>query len=77
MTADDVSPVLAAERQGIDLPSSCRGGMCCTCRARLADGEAEMAVNYSLEQWELDAGFVLACQIKPLGAKLTLDFDAI
>lgn len=77
MAGADVSAVLAAERQGIDLPSSCRGGMCCTCRARVVDGEADMAVNYSLEDWELAAGFVLACQVRPKTATLTLDFDAV
>lgn len=77
MAPDDVSAVLAAERQGVDLPSSCRGGMCCTCRARVVDGEADMAVNYSLEDWELAAGFVLACQVRPKTPALTLDFDAV
>lgn len=77
MGANDVSAVLAAERQGIELPSACRGGMCCTCRARVVSGAAEMAVNYSLEQWELEAGFVLACQARPSTKTLTLDFDAV
>lgn len=77
MSADDPSAILAAERQGVDLPSSCRGGMCCTCRARIVDGAAEMAVNYSLEDWELAAGFVLACQVRPTTERLTLDFDAV
>lgn len=73
----DVSVILAAERAGVELPSSCRGGMCCTCRARVVEGEAAMAVNYSLEDWELDAGFVLACQTLPKAGDLTLDFDAV
>ena len=50
--------------------------MCCTCRCRVTEGRAEMAVNYSLEPWELEAGFVLACQARPLTGRLTLDFDA-
>ena len=77
MAPDDASLILAAERAGIELPSSCRGGMCCTCRARVVEGEAEMAVNYSLEPWEIEAGFVLACQSRPLTPTLTLDFDAV
>lgn len=67
----------AATRQGLDLPYSCKGGMCCTCRCRVVDGEAEMAVNYSLEPWELEAGFTLACQTRPTSEKLVLDFDAM
>lgn len=75
MAPDETSTILAAEKAGIDLPSSCRGGMCCTCRARVVEGEAEMAVNYSLEDWELEAGFILACQSWPTTPHLILDFD--
>ncbi|MGB3314709.1 MAG: 2Fe-2S iron-sulfur cluster-binding protein [Albidovulum sp.] len=72
----DTGIIDAAQRQGVDLPWSCHGGMCCTCRCKVIGGRAEMAVNYSLEPWELEAGFVLACQSRPLTDKLTLDFDA-
>ena len=50
--------------------------MCSTCRCRVASGSAEMALNFSLEPWELDAGFTLACQARPTSEKLILDFDA-
>ena len=50
--------------------------MCCTCRCKVAEGSAEMAVNYSLEPWELEAGFTLACQARPTSDRLVLDFDA-
>lgn len=76
MMGSDDSVLAAGERQGIDLPYSCRGGMCCTCRCRVTEGRAEMAVNYSLEPWEIEAGFVLACQARPVTARLGLDFDA-
>jgi ring-1,2-phenylacetyl-CoA epoxidase subunit PaaE len=66
----------AAHDQGVEIPHSCRGGMCCTCRCKLVEGEVAMDVNYSLEPWELEAGYVLACQSRPLTAKVTLDFDA-
>jgi ring-1,2-phenylacetyl-CoA epoxidase subunit PaaE len=66
----------AAERQGLELPYSCRGGMCCTCRCKVDEGSAEMAVNYSLEDWETKAGFTLACQARPTSERLVLDFDA-
>jgi ring-1,2-phenylacetyl-CoA epoxidase subunit PaaE len=77
MAPGENSAILAAERAGIDLPSSCRGGMCCTCRARVVEGAAEMAVNYSLEDWELEAGFILTCQSWPTTPTLTLDFDDV
>ena len=72
----DENIVAAAARQGLDLPYSCKGGMCCTCRCKVVEGSAEMAVNYSLEQWEMDAGFTLACQARPTSERLVLDFDA-
>ncbi|NKX45176.1 2Fe-2S iron-sulfur cluster-binding protein [Roseicyclus persicicus] len=76
MGAGDDTVLEAAERQGVELPYSCRGGMCCTCRCRVTVGRAEMAVNWSLEPWELEAGFVLACQARPVTERLALDFDA-
>ncbi|MEM1025984.1 MAG: 2Fe-2S iron-sulfur cluster-binding protein [Myxococcota bacterium] len=68
--------VSAATRQGVEVPYSCVGGMCCTCRCRVVEGEVDMAVNYSLEPWELEAGFVLACQSRPKTERVVLDFDA-
>lgn len=74
--AQDDTVLDAAERQGLELPFSCKGGMCCTCRCKVTQGDAEMAINYSLEPWELEAGFTLACQTRPTSEKLELDFDA-
>ena len=72
-----VSVIDAAHAQGIELPFSCKGGMCCTCRARLVEGRAEMAVNYSLQPWEIAAGFILTCQARPLTKRIVLDYDAV
>jgi ring-1,2-phenylacetyl-CoA epoxidase subunit PaaE len=49
--------------------------MCCTCRARLVEGTVEMELNYSLQPWEIDAGFVLTCQSHPLTAKVVVSYD--
>jgi len=71
-------PVLeAAIRAGLDLPWSCRGGMCSTCRARLVAGGAAMTENYALEPWELAAGYVLTCQAHPTTTEVTVDYDAV
>lgn len=67
----------AATRSGLDLPFSCKGGMCCTCRAHISEGIAEMEVNYSLEPWEIERGFTLTCQAKPKSKKIIIDFDAL
>ena len=62
---------------GLDLPFSCCGGVCSTCRARVVEGEVEMAQNYALEDWELAAGFVLVCQSTALTPAVVLDYDAV
>ena len=65
----------AAIRAGLDLPFSCKGGMCSTCRAKLVEGSVDMELNYSLEPWETKAGFVLTCQAKPTSARVVIDYD--
>lgn len=71
-------PVLeAALRAGLNLPWACRGGMCSTCRARLTEGTAVMEENFSLEPWELEAGYVLTCQAHPTSPHVTVDFDHV
>ncbi len=75
--AEGETIVDAALRAGRDLPYSCKGGMCCTCRARVREGQVEMAVNYSLEPWETDAGYVLTCQGRPITERVVVDFDAV
>jgi ring-1,2-phenylacetyl-CoA epoxidase subunit PaaE len=67
----------AALRAGVDLPFACKGGMCSTCRARLVEGTAQMEVNYSLEPWELEKGFVLTCQARPTSDRVVVDYDHV
>lgn len=66
----------AALRARPDVPFACAGGVCGTCRAKVEDGEFEMAENYALEQDEIEAGYVLTCQTRPTGEALTVSFDA-
>jgi ring-1,2-phenylacetyl-CoA epoxidase subunit PaaE len=65
----------AGRAAGLDLPYSCKGGMCCTCRAKLLDGEVKMHRNFALEKADLEAGFVLTCQSYPLTERVLLSFD--
>jgi ring-1,2-phenylacetyl-CoA epoxidase subunit PaaE len=67
----------AGEFAGLDLPYSCRGGVCSTCRAKVLDGAVEMDHNYALEPWETEAGFVLTCQSHPTTDQLVVDYDAV
>jgi len=67
----------AGLRAGIDVPWSCRGGMCCSCRARITEGAVTMDQNYSLQPWETEAGFVLTCQSRPRTPVVAVDYDAV
>ena len=75
MHEGDDNLVDAAAGQGIELPYSCKGGVCATCRCHVRDGEVSMGTNYGLEPWEVEAGFVLACQSRPVSKAVTIDYD--
>jgi ring-1,2-phenylacetyl-CoA epoxidase subunit PaaE len=71
------TPILdAAQRVRADLPFACKGGVCGTCRAKVTEGEVRMRRNYALEDYEVEAGFVLTCQALPMSAEVTVDYDA-
>jgi ring-1,2-phenylacetyl-CoA epoxidase subunit PaaE len=65
----------AALKQGADLPYACKGGVCCTCKARLLEGEVVMDENWGLEADEVAAGFILTCQSHPRTERIVVDFD--
>ena len=75
MQMGDETVLEAAARAGIELPFSCRAGVCSTCRTKVVRGTVEMAQNYALEDWELEQGYVLACQSRVTSAALELDYD--
>ncbi|MCF6274358.1 MAG: 2Fe-2S iron-sulfur cluster-binding protein [Robiginitomaculum sp.] len=61
---------------GLDASFSCKGGVCATCRAKVTDGDVDMAINYGLEPEEIADGYVLSCQSVPLSKTVTINFDA-
>ncbi|MDS1141930.1 1,2-phenylacetyl-CoA epoxidase subunit PaaE [Pusillimonas sp. SM2304] len=65
----------SALAQGIELPYSCKGGVCSTCRCKVIEGEVDMDANFALEDYEVARGFVLCCQSFPVTDKLVIDFD--
>ena len=65
----------AAAAAGLEVPFSCKSGVCCTCRAKLLEGEVRMERNFALEKHEVEAGFVLTCQSHPLSERVVLSFD--
>lgn len=74
--AYDSDPIMdAALHEGLELPYSCKGGMCCTCKAKLVKGEVDMEVHYGLEHDEIEKGFILTCQSHPKTSEVVVDFD--
>lgn len=76
LTSDGSTLLDAAMRAGADLPFSCKGGVCSTCKAKILEGEVEMEVCYGLEADEVEAGYVLTCQSHPKTKRLVVSFDA-
>ncbi len=66
----------AAIAQGADLPYACKGGMCCTCKAKLLEGQVKMDIHWGLEDEQVANGYILTCQSIPLTDKVRVDFDA-
>ena len=75
MTSSGESILDVAQKAGADLPFACKGGVCCTCKAKIIEGSARMDVNYSLEKDEVEAGYILTCQAHPTSEKLIVSFD--
>ena len=67
----------AALDAGVDVPFSCKGAVCCTCRAKIIEGKVKMDANFALTDAEVAEGFILTCQSHPLTEKLVIDYDAI
>lgn len=65
----------AALKTGADLPFACKGGVCCTCRAKVTSGTAVMDMNFSLEDDEVEKGYILTCQAHPTSEEIFVDFD--
>src|SRR5690606_18651903 len=65
----------SALAQGVELPYSCKGGVCSTCRCKVVEGEVDMDANFALEDYEVARGFVLSCQSFPVTDRVLIDFD--
>ena len=77
LSSNGISILDAAMEAGADVPFSCKGGVCCVCKAKVMEGEVEMDQNFSLSEDEVNQGFVLTCQSHPLTTNLVIDFDEI
>ena len=75
LTSDGENILDAASNAGGDLPFACKGGVCCTCKAKFIEGTASMDINYSLEPDDIAAGYILTCQAHPTSETLIISFD--
>jgi ring-1,2-phenylacetyl-CoA epoxidase subunit PaaE len=73
---EGVSILEVARAAGIDAPFACKAGVCCTCRAQVLEGKVKMDANFTLEQHEVNRGFVLTCQSHPITERVKISFDA-
>jgi ring-1,2-phenylacetyl-CoA epoxidase subunit PaaE len=71
-----ISILEAAIEAGVDAPFSCKGAVCCTCRAKVLEGKVRMDANFALTDQEVEDGFILTCQSHPITEKVVIDYDA-
>lgn len=76
LQTSSISILDAAIEAGVDAPFSCKGAVCCTCRAKVLEGKVKMDANFALTDTEVEEGFILTCQAHPLTEKVVIDYDA-
>ena len=77
LSADGESILDGALAAGMELPYSCKGGVCATCKAKVLEGEVDLDLSHGLTQAEIEQGFVLTCQAHPISKNVAVDFDVI
>ena len=77
LAADGENILDAGLDNAVDLPFSCKGGICATCKAKLVEGDVDMDMTQALRQEEIDAGFILTCQAHPVSRRVVVDYDAL
>ena len=67
----------AAMDAGVDVPFSCKGAVCCTCKAKVLEGKVQMDKNFALTDKEVEEGYILTCQAHPITGKVVVDYDVV
>ncbi|PBQ32509.1 phenylacetic acid degradation protein [Sphingobacteriaceae bacterium] len=76
LETSSISILDAAIEAGVDAPFSCKGAVCCTCRAKVLEGQVKMTANFALTDAEVEEGFILTCQAHPITPTVVIDYDA-
>lgn len=64
-----------ALKDNLPVPFACKGGVCCTCKAQVMEGEVFMEKNFALTEEEVERGMVLTCQCHPTTNIVMLNYD--
>jgi ring-1,2-phenylacetyl-CoA epoxidase subunit PaaE len=75
MHGEGKSILRAALDAGLDVPHSCRGGVCMSCRAIVLEGEVLRDGVSGLSEEEKAEGKILCCRTQPKTSTLKLRFD--
>ena len=76
LDTSSISILDASIEAGVDAPFSCKGAVCCTCRAKVLEGKVKMDANFALTDAEVEEGFILTCQSHPITQTVVVDYDA-
>ena len=77
LTADGENILDGAMNQGLELPFSCKGGVCATCKAMVCGRRGGYGSQHALSAQEMEAGYVLTCQAHPISKRVVVDFDVL
>lgn len=75
MHGEGKSILRAALDAGLDVPHSCRGGICLSCRAQIIEGEVLRDGVSGLSEAEKAEGKILCCRTQPKTSLLKLRLD--
>ena len=60
---------------GKEPPYSCTSGACSTCIAKVTSGEVKMDACFALDDDEVEDGYILSCQARPITKEVTVEFE--
>lgn len=75
LASDGPSVLDTAVAADMDVPFACKGAVCCTCKAKIMEGNATMTMNYALSDEEVNDGYILTCQAHPASERLVISYD--